>query len=162
MRWMMTFALALCIGLTGAASSVHAEGPGKEKHRHGPMMGASAHQAMYMQLLAEKYTPEAADDWKRTMDERADLMKRLHDLRKAQKWDKDAARDKMKRFSEASGDAMKAHQAAIGEFTDAVASKDEKAIKASLPKLLQSEQKVNEALRKWIDAEKSAKKGKGA
>ncbi|MCI3926330.1 hypothetical protein MO973_39725 [Paenibacillus sp. TRM 82003] len=157
MRWFMTVALAICIGWMGGTPAVHAEGPGKEKHHHGPMMGASAHQAMYMQLLAEKYTPDSAAAWKTAMEERGALMLQLHELRKAQQWDKDAARDKMKRFAQASGGAMKAHQAVIGEFTDAVTKKDEAAIKAALPKLLQSEQNLNEALRKWLETEKQAK-----
>jgi hypothetical protein len=157
MRWMITLALTLAIALMGAGTIAHAEGPEQGKPHRGHMLGTSAHQSMYMQLLAEKYTPEAAAAWKQTMEERFALMKTLHELQSSQKRDKDSARGKLKKFMEQSGDTMKGHRALVKEFTNAVQMNDEAAIKAVLPKLLQSEQKLNATLRKWVESEKQAK-----
>lgn len=161
MRFFKAAAVTLVIALAATVNTAFAdEGkPHKKEPRHSAhVMASPAHQAMYMQLLAEKYAPETADAWRQTMEERASLMKAIHEMRSSQRWEKDEARQKMKRFSKDTSDLMKQHKALMEEFTAAVQAKDEKAIKAVLPKLLQSEQKLNEALRKWVDSEKQAKK----
>jgi len=135
----------------------------RSKRHRGGLMGATPHQAMYMQLLAEKYTPESAGAWRQTMEERTALMKAMRELQAAGIADRAGAEERMKKFMQESGASFQAHQALIKGFTDAVEAKDDRAIREALPKLLQSEQKLNAALRKWVDAEKAeqgTRKGK--
>jgi hypothetical protein len=140
-----------------AATSDH-EQQRHHRHKHGNPMASPAHRAMYMQLLAERYTPEASGAWKQTMAERASIMKELHGIRTAEKWDRNETQEKMKQFMNAQGDSIKAQRKLMSEFTAAVQSGEEERIKEVLPKLLQAEQAMNAALNKWAKSEKSRKK----
>ncbi|WP_309123218.1 hypothetical protein [Paenibacillus sp.] len=161
MRWFVPITIAIAVAVSGAgtAAAEHRE-DGKAHHHRRPsthVMAAPSHQAMYMQLLAEKYAPETAAAWKQTMAERVALMDELQELKKAGKWKREDAKAKMERMAEEKGEAMKEHMALVEQFTQAVQKEDAKAIKAVLPKLLASEQKLNETLRQWVESARQAK-----
>ncbi|TLS50501.1 hypothetical protein FE782_19215 [Paenibacillus antri] len=161
MRWFVPITIAIAVTVLGAgtAAAEHRE-DGKAHHQRRPsahVMAAPSHQAMYMQLLAEKYAPETAAAWKQTMAERVALMNELQELKKAGKWKREDAKAKMERMAEEKGEAMKEHVALVEQFTQAVQAEDAKAIKAVLPKLLASEQKLNETLRQWVESARQAK-----
>ncbi len=162
MRWLVpiTLALAVSVSAAGAAAASELDRDGKAHHHRRPsahVMAAPSHQAMYMQLLAEKYAPETTAAWKQTMAERVKLMEELQALKKAGKWKRDDAKAKMEKMAEEQGEAVKAHMTLVEEFTKAVQAEDAKAIKAVLPKLLASEQKLNETLRQWVESARQAK-----
>jgi len=159
LRWVLSVSLALAVaglGMSGVASADRADG---HQHRRpaAHVMGAPTHQAMYMQLLAEKFTPESAAAWKQTMAERVQLMNALRELKQSGRWKREDAKAKMEKLAAENGAVMQAHLALVQEFTKAVEAEDAKAIKAVLPKLLASEQKLNETLRKMIESETKAK-----
>lgn len=144
---------ALLVSMMCLAGTVYAESPGKGKERPGHFMGASVHHSMYMQLLAEKYAPKTADGWKKAMEERAGLMKRLHEMRTTNQWDRDTAREKIKGFAENNREAFHEYRTQAEQLTKAVENQDEASIRETLSRLLQAEQKLNDALRKWLDKE---------
>jgi len=161
MRWFVPITIAIAVSVFSSGSVAASELPrGKEEHhrRHSAhVMAAPTHQAMYMQLLAEKYAPETTAAWKQTMAERVKLMDELQALKRAGKWKREDARAKMEKMAEEQGEAMKTHMTLVEEFTKAVQAEDAKAIKAVLPKLLASEQKLNETLRQWVESARQAK-----
>jgi len=159
MRWFVPVTIAIAVACLGAGNAAAAD-RGDGKHHRRPsahVMAAPTHQAMYMQLLAEKYAPETAAAWKQTMAERVALMNALQELKKSGKWKREDAKARMEKMAEENGEAMKTHMALVDEFTKAVQAEDAKAIKAVLPKLLASEQKLNETLRQWVESAKQAK-----
>lgn len=153
MRKIMAALLAVTIGLLCAGNTVLAAPKHKEGHHRSQMMGAPVHHSMYMQLLAEKYAPDTVDGWKKVMEERTALMKQLHELKAAKQWDHNTLREKMRSFGENNREAMQTHKALGEQLTKAVEAKDEQKIRDTLPKLLASEQKMNEALRNWLKRE---------
>lgn len=154
MRRYIAVLLVLAVGLLGMGSAAYAASPTKERAHRGHMMGSEVHQAKYMQLLAEKYAPDTAEGWKKSVEERSSLMKQLHELRAEKKWDQKSTREKMKAFGEKNRDTMMNHKALAEQLTKAIQSNDDKAIRETLPKLLESEQKLNAALKEWVDKEK--------
>lgn len=147
--WMMCF-----------AGMAHAEAPGKGKDRAGHGMGASVHHSVYMQLLAEKYAPKTVDDWEKALEERSELLQRLHEMRGSKKWDSDTARQKIKQFGEKNREAFHEYRVQAEQLTKALEAKDEEAIRKTLPRLLKAEQKLNETLRQWLDREQKDKNQK--
>lgn len=157
MRWTATVLLAAALAFGAGAGAVSAAKPDdmpKHHKRAAFVMAAPSHQAMYMQLLAEKYAPETKDEWKKTMAERVKLMNEMKELKKSGKWKRDDAKQRMEKMAKERGPEMKAHLELVKQFTKAVEKEDAGEIKAVLPKLLESEKKMNEALRKLIDEQK--------
>jgi len=118
----------------------HHEHHGKQKWKyHGTHL---VHKQMYFTLLAEKYAPETASEWKKVFAERKRLMEEWKNLR-AQKGhassgqaqdsaEKKAFREKFKQTREA--------------FDKAVEVGDAAAIKSALPQLLAVEKERNQRL----------------
>lgn len=159
MRWAIPVVVAAAVTISGisfaaAPSSEAAEAP-KYRHHSAHVMAAPSHQAMYMQLLAEKYAPETVPAWKETMTERVALMKALRELKRSGKWKREDAKEKFEKAGKDHRETMKDHMKLIERFTEAVESENAKELKAVLPLLLASEQKLNDALRKVIEEEKN-------
>ncbi|WP_421617497.1 hypothetical protein ACAF76_003785 [Brevibacillus sp. TJ4] len=62
----------------------------------------SAHQTMYMTLLAEKYTPESVDEWKQVLKERDRLIEEMRAAKEASGEDREwmAKREERKKIRE--------------------------------------------------------------
>ncbi|QQE75308.1 hypothetical protein KDJ56_04800 [Brevibacillus composti] len=152
-RWSQSlFAAVLALGLslpTGVlATEAEPEVPVSEAKSHHEQMGhhkgyayhcKSVHKRMYLTLLAEKYTPESAEEWKAALDER----KRLKEAFKAQKDKMKADPAKKKEAKESMRAFKEKYKENHREFHAAIESGDEAKIKAVLPKLLAEVKETN-------------------
>jgi flagellar hook-basal body complex protein FliE len=139
----VTLALAAAM-LTGSGTS--AAKPEKHRHHH-HFQGASSHQAMYMQLLADRYAPETSGEWKKVYQERKRLMEAI---KSRDDESRGSLRQEMKRLFHDSEGKMKGHMQTMKQFTQAVESGDEKQIRDVLPKMLEAERQFNNMLAEAI------------
>lgn len=75
------------VEMTPISRTAHGHGEHEQVHKkiHSGMHG-SAHQKMYMLLLAEKYTPDSVNQWQEVFRERERLMSEYAALREDPKW----------------------------------------------------------------------------
>ncbi|RNB61173.1 hypothetical protein EDM57_02085 [Brevibacillus gelatini] len=75
------------VEMTPISRTAHSHGEHGQVHKKiHPGMHGSAHQKMYMLLLAEKYTPDSVNQWQEVFRERERLMSEYAALREDPKW----------------------------------------------------------------------------
>ncbi|MEJ8545940.1 hypothetical protein [Brevibacillus borstelensis] len=118
----------------------------KRLHSH---MGV--HRQMYMTLLAEKYTPESAKEWKAALSER----ERLKEAYRAQKAEQQTEAGEHQEQKEAMHLLKEKYRDTHKEFHAAIESGNAAKIKSVLPKLLAEVKEGNEILAKKLEKKKN-------
>jgi hypothetical protein len=141
--------------------------PEQEHHggaHHKFRMRMSAHQKMYMTLLAEKYTPNQASEWQAVLKEREKLINELRAAREtASQKDKGEAKSGAKELADRDGKPnkdtdrhaqMESFRKVYEEFDSAIESENAAKIKDVLPKLLEQMKVKNERMAKKLSESK--------
>ncbi|EMT51626.1 hypothetical protein I532_16918 [Brevibacillus borstelensis AK1] len=121
----------------------------KMKRLHHSHMGV--HRQMYLTLLAEKYTPESAEEWKAALAER----KRLKEAYRAQKAKQQNDAGQHQEHKEAMHALKEKYRDTHKEFHAAIESGDAAKIKSVLPKLLAEVKEGNKLLAKKLEEKKN-------
>ncbi|MBO8171948.1 MAG: hypothetical protein H0Z33_08660 [Bacillaceae bacterium] len=116
-----------------------------EKDRH--MMKWEQHQEMYYLLLSEKYTADDLNMWKETLSQRKSLINEMKKLKQEGK-----IRENCMKGHQKMKDFMVQYKETYREFTRAVSTKDDDAIRQELPKLLDQMKTMNTHLEQKLEA----------
>jgi hypothetical protein len=152
----------------------------KKFHHKRDHLKFGVHKQMYMQLLAEKYTPGQEEEWDAVFTERKELMQQLKELKESKKEEMKAAfkeemeklrakiesgelteqeakqqvkaamKEKFQHAKEKHQEFHKNNKELMKQFNEAIAAEDEVKIADILPKMLEVFKGQNERLKEVI------------
>ena len=117
-----------------------------QRHNRQPHYFMQIHHQYYMQLLAEKYTPQQVGEWKQVFAERQKLMQQIHTLKSSNKW----PAQKQQQLHESMARLHEEQKPLMQQFTSAVKQENAAEIKTMLPKLLAGQQKMNQTIQQSL------------